>query len=430
MRLINTVFISFLIVFQSCVKDNSIQFFSSSTDTLLISTKTIKGKGLFPISEGSEKFEDITANFEYSVILPKNLNKIKRAQRFVDLKASRYHNYKISGSDTFPSYIIEDIKNKKLDTSEYIHPENNYIDIITGMIEQERVYIVDENHNKDFRDDSVRTFQPVDAETVENVVRCKFMIYNGVRIVNDFTWINIEQFSDYSGFWFSVYEHLVGEFYIDSDYFKIGISDEQSGFPYQYPTFALLATDSSIKDTLLQKDILYLNEYININSSYYRLDNVSNNGDFLTLIKEDNFDKKIGTQVGMLAPDFKCISITGDTISSTNLHHKLIVIANICGCGGDTETSIEYSKMVNKYGDDIHIIGMDSKIDVDLGGYLIDTEIRYNKDFYFEYRNAYCSRTCYVIDKNNRIIDKFQTRDWSLNLPKHIDNIKQESENE
>lgn len=420
-NLINVVISLVIIVSQGCSKkDESFQYFSSTSDTLIIKMQTIKGQGLFPWQASAEYFRDIDSNFTYPIIIPDNLKKVKRAQRFIDIRAWRYNEFKLSNEEKLPNYILDDVLDNKLDTSNFVRPDKNCIDILTGILEGKRVYIVDENNNKDLKDDSVRYFQQINQDSMENVVKCNFNIYNGYEITEDSTWIIMEQFDDYSGFWFCVYEHLIADILIDGEYYKIGIIDEQSGFPYQYPILALLATNNSSKDSLLLKDILYRDEFIKLNNDYYRFDNVSNNGDYLTLIKERNFESKVGSQIGMIAPEFNCISTAGDTIVSSNLHDKFLVIANLCDCGGDTITSLEYAKMVKEYGDSVHILGLDSQIRDDLDGILVNTQNKANKTIYSNYRKVYCSRVCYVIDKNNRIIDKFPTWNWANYLPKYL----------
>ena len=44
-------------------------------------------------------------------------------------------------------------------------------------------------------------------------------------------------------------------------------------------------------------------------------------------------------------------------------------------------------------------------------------ETAFNRDMYDNYRSAYCSRICYVIGTDSRIIDKFTVTDWKSALP-------------
>jgi len=81
--------------------------------------------------------------------------------------------------------------------------------------------------------------------------------------------------------------------------------------------------------------------------------------------------------------------------------------------------------MRKAYDKNIHILRLDSKIENGSDGLQIDMEEKFNEEIYNKYRNEYCSRMCYVIGKNNRIIDKFPTKDWRSNLPKHINSEKE-----
>jgi hypothetical protein len=131
--------------------------------------------------------------------------------------------------------------------------------------------------------------------------------------------------------------------------------------------------------------------------------------------KEDqelDFASKIGTQVGMIAPDFTCISVKGDIIISSNLHDRTVIIANSCGCGGDKLSTETFHEIEKTFGNKIYALRLDFGIERGLEGWHIDMEEEYNRDVYNKYRNAYCSRISYVIGKNGRIIDTFMITDW------------------
>ncbi|WP_223550956.1 hypothetical protein [Aestuariivivens sp. NBU2969] len=81
------------------------------------------------------------------------------------------------------------------------------------------------------------------------------------------------------------------------------------------------------------KEVITLDEFFKLNNSYYRFAEISKLGDEITLVKETDFESKVGTQLGMLAPEFEAISISGETVNSKALHDKVIVVANACGCG-------------------------------------------------------------------------------------------------
>jgi hypothetical protein len=387
MKILLKVFLLIAILNQGCgLNKKSPNQFSSSSDTLLIRTEKHKGDGLFSLGVIPLVFKDTIEDFSHPVIFPKQITNIKRIEMSTDFWAEKAH----------------------------------YIDIMNGSIGKKAIFIVDENNNKDFTDDSIRLYKPVKWRSADDLIKCKYLISDGQKIVEDSSWIRIGTLSN--DLWYGRSEHLIANFTINKEEFKVGIIDIRAGcFVYGvFPEIALLSNNSESKDTIFQKDILQLGEFLNLNGNYYRFENITNNGDFITLTKEKNFDKKIGTQVGMIAPEFICKTVAGDTVSSLALHDKIMVIANSCGCGDDRLSTEAYYNMKKKYANNIHILRLDSKIDKGLEGLQIDVAEEFNSDIYNKYRREYCSRMCYVIDKNNRIIDKFPVSQWKSDLPKHI----------
>jgi len=360
--------------------------FSSSDDTLIIRTEKHKGDGLFSLGVMPLDFKDTTEEFTNRVVYPKHVSYIQRVKMSTDFRA----------------------------TDAY------YVEIMTGRINDKEVIIVDENNNKDFTDDSIRNINPIKWRTNYGLIKCKFLISNGNEIVMDSSWLRIGKL--YDELWGGRSEHLIADFTFNKENYKVGIIDARLfGFFYGiHPEVALLSNKSETKDTLFQKDILQIGEFLNLGGDYYRIDHVTNNGEFITLIKERDFGKKTGTQVGMIAPEFICKTVAGDTIKSSDLHERVIIIANSCGCGGDTMSTQAYYDIRREYSTDFHVIRLDSRIEQGSDGLQIDVSDNFNKDIYQKLRNEYCSRTCYVIDKNNRIIDKFPVNNWRSNLPRLI----------
>jgi hypothetical protein len=387
MKILFKILILTAILDQGCVNDKQVpnQFLSFS-DTLIIRTEKQKGDGLFSLGVTTSDFKDTIEEFSHSVIYPKQISNIKRMEMSTDFRAEKAH----------------------------------YVDIMIGIIGEKEVFIVDENNNKDFTDDSVRIYKPIKWRSKNDLIKCKYLISNGLKIVEDSSWLRIGILNN--DLWYGRSEHLIANFTINKEEFKVGIIDVRSGcFTYgEFPEIALLSQNSKTKDTLFQKDILKLGEFLDFKGNYYRFENISNNGEYITLTKEKDFDKEIGTQVGMIAPEFTCKTVAGDTVSSSALHDRILVIANSCGCGGDQLSTKAYYDIRQLYANNIHVLRLDSKIDKGLEGLQIDTEQEFNRDIYNKYRNAYCSRMCYVIDKNNRIIDKFPVSSWKSDLPKHI----------
>lgn len=388
MKILLKIILLTTIFYQGCKNDKQVtNQFSSSIDTLIIRTEKQKGDGLFSLGVTPSDFKDTIERFSNSVVIPKQITNIKRMELSTDFWAEKAH----------------------------------FVEIMNGRIGEKEIYIVDENNNKDFTDDSVRIYKPIKWRSTNNLIKCKYLISNGHQIVEDSSWIRIGMF--HNDVWHGRSEHLIANFTITKEEFKVGIVDTRSGcFVYgEFPEIALLSHNTETKDTLFQKDILKRGEFLNLNGNYYRFENITNNGEYITLIKEKHFDKEIGTQVGMIAPEFICKTVAGDTLNSSALHDRIMVLANSCGCGGDQMSTEAYYDMRNEYGNKIHLLRLDSKIDKGLEGLQIDLEQEFNRDIYNKYRNAYCSRMCYVIDKNNRIIDKFPVSSWKSDLPKHIE---------
>lgn len=264
-------------------------------------------------------FRDTVEVFPYSVKYPKQITNFKRIQMSTDFGTAK----------------------------------PNYVDIISGKRGEEEVFIVDENNNKDLTDDSIRIFKPIKWRSNIDLIKCKYLISNGLEIVEDSSWIRIGTIDN--DIYYGRSEHLIANFTLNKLQYSVGVIDSRAGdFVYgYYPEIALLSYNNELKDTLLQKDILKLGEFINLNGNYYRFESITNNGEYITLIKEINFDKEVGIQVGMIAPDFECKTVAGDSVKSSMLHDRIIVIANSCGCGGDRLSTEAYYEMRKEYANDI-----------------------------------------------------------------------------
>lgn len=361
--------------------------FSSLNDTLIIRTKKEKGNGLFQLgATNSLNFKDTIEKFPYSIHYPKNIQGIKRLLFQPDFKEKQHF----------------------------------YVDILKGVKDGKNVFVVDENNNKNLSDDSIRIFDKIKWYSSENLIKCKYDISNGKQIVKDSSWLKIG--TSNNNLFIGRSEHLIGEFSIDDENYELGIVEFRNAISFTYgfdSELALLSYIGNKKDSIYNRDLLKLGELLNLNDKFYRFKSISNNGEYITLVKEGNFDNEIGTQTGMIAPSFKVVTVAGDTISSPSLHNKVTVIANSCGCGGDKKSTQAFYDIKNTF-KNINVLHIDSKIEKESDGTHIDVENDFNKDFYNIYRKQYCSRICYIIGKNNRIVDKFNIMDWKTILPKLI----------
>lgn len=400
------VLFSLLIAFGCNSKNEMTNKFTSLNDTLIIQTVRLIGIGILPAGAGQISFKDTNERYSYPVIFPRNIQKIKLAWKHIDIKPFEYEYYK---KGKFPKKeILKYVDEKKIDTLNLPSLKDNSIAIMSGIRGRDTIFIVDENNNKDFRDDSVRLYQKMQWRNTSNLIKCKYKIYNGKGFETDSTWLNIG-YLDQNELLFFVSHHINASFSIDKQNYQIDLVDKQSNFCFDEPIIALKYSNETVKDTLFKKDLINKGEYAKLNDTYYRFENISNDGKKMILIKEKDFNSKIGTQVGMKAPTFRCRTIDGEILESNKIIDKPIIIANISGC---TPKSYGfYRKLIEKH-KELYIIGVESGIHEKLGGKMVDVENNFNKTFYNDYRKAYSNYDCYLIDKNGRITEKFQIFDW------------------
>lgn len=364
--------------------------FSSSADTLLIRTSRVKGKGIFDFSGGSIEFTDTANLFDYPIDYPDSLTKILGIRCPVDFKY-----------------------------------ELDYVDMISGQLpSKDFVVIVDQNNNHSFRDDTIFSLRPIDWYSSRNSIPVTFLVSDGTDTIQSHSWIRI-------GYWdgdiiYGRDEYLSASISIDDKHFNVGIIDEPLSGSFTYglePQIALLSTGLSKKDSIEVGDLIGMGEYLKLNEAYYKFGSISNNGNHLILIKEKNFKNKIGTQIGMLTPEFTFKSTSGGTVNTSLLHDKPLIIANSCGCGGDTKSSQAYFEMRETYKEDAYVLRLDSDFPENPSdAWMINIGDEDNKDCYYKFRQVYCSRICYVVGQNRRILDKFQITDWKKNLSKLLKN--------
>ncbi|WP_020570336.1 hypothetical protein [Neolewinella persica] len=388
MKAILKLWVMVFIVILGCENAEPALFHFSNTDeSLLIETKKERGSGILSLGISSLNFKDIGSEFPYPIKIPVNIKDVKRAQISTDIRAE----------------------------SKY------YIDVVTGEIDEKQIFIVDENNNNNLMDDSVRIVKPIDWSTEDDLIECLYSVSKQQEVVEDKTWLRIGRSFD-GAFRGGKSEHLIAEFWIGKDQYQVGIASPYIvDYTYDFaPEIAIFSHNESEKDTLFTRDIIKKGEFLKLKNGYYKFDSISYYGELITLVKEHNFDEIVGAQVGMIAPEFTCVSTSNDTMYSQVLHDKILVVANSCACGGDVESTEAYFEISNEFNDKIHILRLDSKIDTTLAGYHIDMDDEFNKGVYDKYRNAYCSRSCVVIGENGRIIDKFPVVDWRQYLPKLV----------
>ncbi len=418
--------ISFMVIIGCSPKKEQVNHFSSSNDTIILKAEKVKGLGVFSAGAGEIYFKDTIEEYDYPVIFPKNITDIKLAWQYVDMKPFEYGYSKKGEFDksTFLKYVSA----MKIDTFNIPSIKDNSISIMSGRRGNDTIFIVDENNNKDFRDDSVRLYYKMDWKTTSKLIKCKYKIYNGQKMVEDSSWVNIGNMGNKELLFF-VSHHLESTFSIDNKNYQIGVVDRQSNFCFDEPILALTSQNGIKKDTLLEKDLLKKGECLKIKDTYYRFDEISNDGKFITLIKEKDFNNIVGTQVGMLAPDFNCHSIDGDFISLKDYKGKYFLLINVSACYSEKSSYECYKELTETYNGKFDFLGIDNSPvtlrnnirTLNLSGKfaIVDENVMLKA-----YRPEFCSRTCYLINPEGRIVDKFKIFDWKSNLANTFGVIK------
>lgn len=399
--------------------------FSSLSDTLILKTERIKGFEMFDAGAGRIYFQDTTNEYYFSHVFPQNTSDIKVAFQYIDSKPLIYERYKKGEMKTVQ--FLSDVRNNKIDTLNAPSFLENTLSIMSGIFNDERVFIVDQNNNKDFRDDSIRHYQKIDWNTIDNLIKCKFNIYNGEKMIVDSTWVNIGTLHD-DELLFFVSHHLISTFSIDKDKYQIGIFDDQSNFAYDNPIIALISQNRIKKDSLLNSEMFNIGEYLKLSNQYFRFEDITNDGSLVTLVKEKDVSNKFGTQIGFIAPDFTGVSIDGDSISFRDYKGKYLLLINVTSCWSEIMSYNYYKDLTVKYKGKLEFLGIDNAPiylqqnikDLNLSGKFIIADDN-NFSIQENYRQDFCSRTCFSINPEGRIVDKFEIFDWKKSLSKHFE---------
>jgi len=399
-----------------------VNHFTSSRDTIVLITEKIKGYDLFPALAGPIHFKDTTSRYYYPVVFPKNITDIKFSYQIIDFKPIQFLNLKKDKSELIK--FLKDYYPRKIDTLNVPSIRDNSLSIMSGRKGKDTIFIVDENNNKDFRDDTVRLWHKMDWKTITKLIKCNYKIYNGKEMVEDFSWVDIGTEIG-NELLFFVSHHLESTFSIDNQSYKIGLIDEQSNFTFDQPILALISQNGIKKDTLLEMELLRKGEYLKLKNSYYRFDDISYDGKYLTLIKENDFNSKIGTQVGMIAPDFNFRSMDGDSISSKNYKGKYLLLINVSACWSKVSSYQCYKEVAEMCKGKFEYLCIDNSPnflkqnikDLQLSGKFVIAE---DNKMILPFRPGFCSRTCFLINPEGRLIDKFEIFDWKSALSKYF----------
>lgn len=401
----------------SCNEQIKKNVFTSQSDTLFIQTTLMKGDSLFNFGAGRTDFYDTSEwkQFEWFTYYP-----------------------------NYPVVYPDSIKNMKLsylclmfDTMEYFDIRTNQIHyqqnnlladrqtlMVKGLRNNKEVLIIDENNNNNLTDDSIRSFQEWNLKSDVNLIPIKFNINIKNTVIPKTGWFKIGLKN--GRILTSISQYLLSKLTIDNKEFSIGVADDNSGsFDYFQPILYPFAENGISRDTLIKGEVIGLGGYIKLGINYYKFDNLYNGSETIVLVKENNIETLIGTQIGMLAPSFKCTSTLQKSIELSDYKGKYLLITNVSACYSPISSYSCYKDLTNLYSEKMEILCLDKSPvalennikNLSLTG---DFVIVKTKEEMKEYRPDFCSRTCFLINPEGRIIEKFEIFGWEKTLEKHF----------
>ena len=134
--------------------------FSSNSDTLIVEMEKVKSTGMFSAGAGEIIFETKSSFIDFPLIIPENISDVKIGFQLFDFKPWKYNMYKKGQMDK--SIVLKDVADHKIDTLIAPSLKDNSICMMSGIKNDEMIFIVDGNNNKNFTDDSIRPYQKMD----------------------------------------------------------------------------------------------------------------------------------------------------------------------------------------------------------------------------------------------------------------------------
>lgn len=397
-------------------------------DTLILETEKHIGYGLLGGSYSNLNIQEIADTNEILSFIPHGIINPKYGETSIDYKQNWYKRLKKKNHE-YLSIFLKDHYPEKIDTANLLLETNNYVKVLVGTKNNIQVYIVDENNNNDFRDDSIRSLRKEKTETSElDPVKIQFQIYDGKEIVKDSSWVYIRLVRD-NEVYLSVAHHLKSTFIVDDNEYEIQCVNGPPylRFCFDSPNISVTAQNGVKKDSILLSETFEIGEYLKFGEYYYKFENVTNNGSKITLVKEKDVSGIIGNQVGFIAPNFKSVTVEGDSISLEDYKGEHFLIVNITACWSQPMSYEHYKELSEKYNTKVAIVAIDESLgalqanieQLELNGkFLISKN---NPSLKQTYREDVCSRVCYLISPNGKLIDKFEISDWKKTLTKHFE---------
>ena len=367
-------------------------------DTLVLKTRQVKGPGLmYYLSAVHDLNFRIKDSLKYDVILPDNVYDVKVADEIVDY-----------------------------DHQKGMSTKDNSVCFLKGIKGKDTILIVDENNNKDFRDDPIRPIQKIDVFSKENLFKCDYKIFNGKKYVTNSNWITIGTWRE-DGVWFLTNQHYTASIKLKQSTYDIELFISDTRFWFYQPQIALIGANGTKRDTVLKGDILNIGEYLKLKEGIFKFANLTNDGSYITLVRENHFQEKTGTQIGVIAPAFRCHTFDGDSISSEDYKGSTFLLVNISSCYSVPASEVVYKDLAENYGSKLDMVVIDRGVGLlrqlenwNLTGKFVNAHTSDNASFAKDYRPDICSRTCFLIGPDGRVIDKFEIFDWEKTLSKHF----------
>lgn len=394
-------------------------------DTLVLKLKPEKGRGLLNYHRGIQKliFRSLDS-LGFEVILPDHITDIRLRGEVVDYDAYAYQS--ITKGQKESPYWKGMVATKKVDPVNAISLKDNSVCFLTGIRGKDSIFIIDQNNNKDFRDDTIRPVNPVYFNSRDKLIPCDYTIFNGKKYVTATNWLAFGTYRD-EGLYYQAVQHFTTGFNLDKSNYELEVYISESRFYTYRPQLAVIGGNGIRKDTVAPGEYVGVGEYILLKEGVYRFADLTQDCSYITLVREDHYLDKSGIQPGLLAPAFKCHTTNGDSVSSETYKGSYVLLVNISACYSVPGSQIVYKDLAEKYGSMLDIVVIDKGAGYlkqienwNLPGKLINAYTPDNKEFAKNYRPDYCSRTCFLIGPDGRIIDKFEIFDWAKNLPKHF----------
>lgn len=396
-------------------------------DTIILKTKQVKGYAHMSRSIYGIELLDPKVKEYFPIKYPQNISSLKVGIELADFKPYWYSKLKKDKSDYLQSFLKKYYPGK-IDTANIPTLKANSIVILSGLSFGKEVFIVDQNNNKDLTDDQIWPSRPIDTKWNSTIIECKYNIFDGKETTEDSGWINIGT-NKMNVLSLSIGCHLESTVTIDKSQYTFGIVNESpiNRFSYDSPVLAILSKDnSSRKDSILRSEMIELGENIKLGNNYYRFADITNDGKYISLIKEKDTNNLIGCQVGMMAPDFECHAVGNDTLSLKNYKGKYLLIANLTADSSPKSNYQYYTELHKQYANKLEILGIDfasqdfekNSQTFDLTGKFIMAEG--NISIQKTYRKDHFSKVCFLINPEGRIVEKFDISQWEQTLQKYF----------